>query len=35
MTAVMASFGGFPAAMSAWYFELSSGLKRVATSAGM
>ena len=35
MTAVMASFAGFPARISWSYFAFRSGLKRVATSAGM
>jgi len=35
MTATMATFAGFPAARSAEYFALRSGLKRMATRAGM
>jgi len=35
MTATIATFAGFPAARSAEYFALRSGLKRMATRAGM
>lgn len=35
ITATMATFAGFPAARSASYFALRSGLKRMATRAGM
>lgn len=35
MTATMATFAGFPAARSATYFALRSGLNRIATRAGM
>jgi hypothetical protein len=35
MTAVMATFGIFPAAMSDWYLALRSTLKRIAARAGM
>lgn len=35
MTATMATFAGFPAARRASYLALSSGLNRIATSAGI
>ena len=35
MRAVMATFGGLPALIMAWYLALRSGLNLIATSAGM
>jgi len=35
MSAVMATFGGFPALIMAWYLALRSGLCLIATRAGM
>ena len=35
MMAVRATFGGFAALIMAWYLSFRSGLKRMATSAGM
>ncbi len=35
MMAVMATLGGFPAAMRAWYLAFMSALKRIAPRVGM